>query len=131
MSNTDWGALAQCTSVKKARYWVNKVWAFLMVIVLPVWGALTVGYQMGVGDERERGAAEIERLQGAYGQRLDSLAGKTERAATATSEAATALANTSEAVELVANQVATQAAAKQPVKPAAPGAVGARGPSTP
>ncbi|UBB19537.1 hypothetical protein [Comamonas odontotermitis] len=131
MSNTDFGALAHGAGVKKARYWVSKTWAVLMVIVLPGWGAFTAGYWLGVSDERDRGGEELSRLQTAYGQQLSSLAGKTERAAAATSEAATALANTSETVELVANQVATQAAAKQPVKPASPGAAGARGPSTP
>lgn len=74
-----------------------------------VGGGASIGYFLGVQQQRKDSLEEIARLQQAYGQRIDRAAGAVADAAVATTNAAVATTTAAEAVGEAADQVGTAA----------------------
>lgn len=110
MSNTNFGDLIQCSPAARSAWrWAKSIGAMTVIVGVTFWCGATTGYWIGIANERERSVEEVERLQTAYGLRLDLLTGKTEAAADSARTAANAAAGSSAAVEQAASEV--QAAA--------------------
>lgn len=110
MSNTNFGDLIQCSPAARSAWrWAKSIGAMTVIVGGTFWCGATTGYWVGVANERDRSQEEVERLQTAYGLRLDLLTGKTQAAADSARDAADAAVGSSAAVEQAASEV--QAAA--------------------
>ncbi|QMV72627.1 hypothetical protein HS961_07115 [Comamonas piscis] len=118
MSNSNFGELVQCSPrARSAWRWAKSIGAMTVIVGGTFWCGATTGYWVGVANERERSQEEVERLQTAYGLRLDLLTGKTQAAADSARDAADAAVGSSAAVEQAATEVQAAALrAQQAVK---------------
>ncbi|GAB2836651.1 hypothetical protein GCM10027276_44150 [Comamonas piscis] len=118
MSNTNFGDLIQCSPAARSAWrWAKSIGAMTVIVGGTFWCGATTGYWVGVANERERSQEEVERLQTAYGLRLDLLTGKTQAAADSARDAADAAVGSSAAVEQAATEVQAAALrAQQAVK---------------
>jgi len=76
-----------------------------------VGGGVSIGYFLGVQQQRQDSLAEIARLQQAYGQRIDRAAGAVADAAVATTNAAEAVGEAAASAATAASAAKTAAAA--------------------
>jgi hypothetical protein len=74
-----------------------------------VGGGVSIGYFIGVQQQKQDSLAEIERLQQAYGRRIESAAGAVTDAAKATSSAAEAVGDAADQVGAAAQTAKTAA----------------------
>ena len=101
-TDTNWGTLMQQPKVKTARRWLSSVWAFVVIFGCVLGGGASMGYWLGVNDERERSLEEIARLQLAYGMRLGTISEKAADAASSAQEAAATVDKIAEKVSKAA-----------------------------
>lgn len=87
--------------------------AFNAIVVIGglVGGGVSIGYFLGVQQQRQDSLAEIARLQQAYGQRIDRAAGAVTDAAVATTNAAEAVGEAAASAATAASAAKTAAAA--------------------
>ena len=115
-TDSNWGELMQTPKARSVKRFVSSAWAFIVIIGGVLGGGISMGCWLGTNDERTRANIEIERLQYAYGYRLGTLAGKTEKAA---EDAASAATTAQEAAGTVGTLAATVSKAARAVAPAA------------
>ena len=101
-TDTNWGTLMQQPKVKSARRILSSVWAFVVIFGCVLWGGASMGYWLGVNDERERSLEEVARLQLAYGMRLGTISEKAADAASSAQEAAATVDKIAEKVSKAA-----------------------------
>jgi len=102
---------------------IRNVFNACVVIGGLVGGGVSIGYFVGVQQQRKASLEEIARLQQAYGSRLESAAGAVSDAAKATSSAAEAVGEAADQVGAAAKTATTaaitaKAAAKATAAPA-------------
>ena len=101
-TETNWGTLMQQPKVKSARRILSSVWSFVVIFGCVLWGGASMGYWLGVNDERERSLEEVARLQLAYGTRLGTISEKAADAASTAQEAAATVDKIAEKVSKAA-----------------------------